>query len=84
MELRRRVRMSNNVFIKALVFERNSEGEFIITKVGSNKGKFKIEQEVNDELLEKEIVERFTSYVVSQMRPCIEEFVNQEEVDKTA
>lgn len=74
--------MNNHLYIRSLLFERDAQGQWSVTRVITNKGKFRIEPELNEETLDKDIVERFLSYIVGELKQPLEEFILKEDQEK--
>lgn len=73
---------TTHLFVKGFSLQKQKDGAWIITSLSSNHGKFAIGEKENA-LLEKDIVNRFCSYLVQTLKPEIEDFLAEENQGQT-
>lgn len=68
----------NRLFIQGISFRRGPQGTWQLSRMATNNGVFGIGQDENNRL-DKEVVDRFCSYIVHEIYPLLEEFLDDEE-----
>ncbi len=68
---------SKHLFCKTIILTRNEKGEWIVSRIGTNQGKFALGDAENAEI-QKGIVNDFASYVFSTIKPGIEGYLEEE------
>lgn len=67
----------SHLFCKTITLSRNEKGEWTVSRIGTNQGKFALGDIENAEI-QKGIVGDFANYVYSTVRPGIEGFLAEE------
>lgn len=71
---------NNHLLIKGLSFQKTEEGEWRVSRIGTNRGTFGMGQNENN-ILDLQVVERFCSYISTTLRAELEGFLQEEQED---
>lgn len=69
------------LFIQSIVIGRDSKGDWCITKVLTNYGKFAV-GEIENKAVDINLIANFSGHVCHELKPTLEAFVQEEEAER--
>lgn len=70
--------MSNRLHVHGISFQRDSQGVWQLSRMATNSGVFGMGESENKKL-DKETVDRFCAYIIHELRPDLEAFIEEEQ-----